>query len=192
MKKEDLLKLKIAFIILGVGLLLTIFCIVKAVAPLSKISETSKNIKDQSLILEDKKRLLESKKKEMEKPVVEKEEQLYKAFFENKEGLAAEASLGMELEEILQEMRRYKIKVRGIEYIYDPEDDNFVKGAKGAFQVCRVKMEMIGKYVEFRNFMRALYSHKHFLEIERIEVSPYMKDKRILLINLDIKIYAKN
>ena len=50
---------------------------------------------------------------------------------------------------------------------------------------------MIASYSNFANFLRDLYKHEHFLEISKIEIAPYQKNKRILLISLQIKLYAQ-
>ena len=36
-----------------------------------------------------------------------------------------------------------------------------------------------------------MYKHEHFLEISKVEILPYEKNKRILLINLQLKLYAQ-
>ena len=50
---------------------------------------------------------------------------------------------------------------------------------------------MIANYSDFANFVRELYKHEHFLDISKIEIVPYQKNKRILLISFQIKLYAQ-
>ena len=50
---------------------------------------------------------------------------------------------------------------------------------------------MIANYANFAGFLRELYKHEHFLDITNIEILPYQKNKRILLINLQFKLYAQ-
>ena len=50
---------------------------------------------------------------------------------------------------------------------------------------------MIANYADFAGFLRELYKHEHFLDITNIEIAPYQKNKRILLINLQFKLYAQ-
>jgi hypothetical protein len=50
---------------------------------------------------------------------------------------------------------------------------------------------LIGTYTEFENFLRELFKHEHFLEISSIEIKPYQKNKRILLISMQVKLYAQ-
>ena len=123
----------------------------------------------------------------------ENEKNVIKEFFKpvNGAGLDTEAIISDEFGEILQLMRENKIKARSFKYEYDPNDDNFVKYVGNKYHVCRVSADMVATYSQFENFMRDLFKHEHFLEISTVEVTPYQKNKRILLINLKIKLYAQ-
>ena len=52
-------------------------------------------------------------------------------------------------------------------------------------------MEMIANYTNFKNFMKELYKHDHYLDIAKVEIIPYKKNKNILLINFQLKLYAQ-
>ncbi len=39
--------------------------------------------------------------------------------------------------------------------------------------------------------MRDLYRHQYFININKVEIVPYRKDKKILLVNLVITLYAQ-
>ena len=52
-------------------------------------------------------------------------------------------------------------------------------------------MEMIASYTNFDNFIKELYKHKHFLDIESFEIVPYKKNRKILLINFKLKLYSQ-
>ena len=106
-------------------------------------------------------------------------------------GLATENIITGEFSEVLQLIRANKIKVRSIKYDYDPSDDNFIRNAPDKYNVARLNMEMISEYSNYDNFLKELYKHDHFIDIETIEIVPYRKNKKILLINLRVKLYAK-
>lgn len=106
-------------------------------------------------------------------------------------GLDTEAVIAGEFTEILQLIRANKIKVRSIKYDYDPSDDEFVKNAGSAYNVARLNMEMVANYSNYDNFLKELYKHEHFLDIQSAEIVPYKKNKRVLLINFKVKLYAK-
>ena len=145
---------------------------------------------------------LKEKQTQLEKAKAKAEEQKRKEQAANKNegkqfyrpvmsGLDTEAVIAGEFSEILELVRSNKIRVRAIKYDYDPQDDNFVKNAGSQYNVARLNMEMIGTYQEYDNFLKELYKHEHFLDIQSIEIVPYKKNKSILLINFKLKLYSK-
>ena len=106
-------------------------------------------------------------------------------------GLDTEAVIAGEFAEILQLIRANQIKVRSIKYDYNPSDDAFVQGASDKYSVARLNMEMIGNYSNYDNFLKEMYKHEHFLDIQSAEIVPYKKNKRVLLINFKVKLYAQ-
>ena len=151
-------------------------------------------VENNKIQLSDKRKQLIEKKKEAAAEVQKEKtvRQEAKAFYKPIEsGLDNEAVIAGEFAEILQLIRANQIKVRSIKYDYNPSDDNFVKGNAGRYNVARLNMEMIGNYTNYDHFLRELYKHEHFLDIESVEIVPYRKDKRILLINFKLKLYSK-
>ena len=177
--------------IIGLALALVIFVIVKTVPEVQKIMQLQTDYKTQSASLADSERKLQDLKDAEARKDAESQN-LSKMFFKPiNEGLDTEAAIADEFAEILQLIRDNKIKIRSVKYDYDPQDDNFVKNAANRYHVCRVSAEMIASYANFANFLRELYKHEHFLEISKIEIAPYEKNKRILLVSLQIKLYAQ-
>ena len=74
---------------------------------------------------------------------------------------------------------------------YNPKSDKFVQGAPEKFNVASLDLDMIGTYKNFENFLKDLYKHEHFLEITSIDIEPYEKDKKVLLIKFVMKLYAQ-
>lgn len=184
-------KFQIAIGILVIALIAVIAMIVKTVPEVQRIMQIQEEHKTQSASLADAERKLADLKADALRKEAEQED-VSKFFFKPiTEGLDSEAAISDEFGEILQLMRDNKIKVRSVNYDYDPKDDNFVKNVPEKYQVCRITAEMIANYSDFENFLRDLYKHEHYLEISKIEVSPYEKNKRILLINLQLKLYAQ-
>ena len=52
-------------------------------------------------------------------------------------------------------------------------------------------MEMIANYTNYNNFIKELYKHEHFLDIQSVEIVPYRRNKQILLINFKLKLYSQ-
>lgn len=184
-------KFQIAVGIFVLSLIVFIFLVMKVVPEAQRISQIQTDYKAQSSALADSERKLQDLK-DAAKRKEAGNENIQKIFFKPiSEGLDTEAAISDEFGEILQIVRENKIKMRSVKYDYDPQDDNFVKNAGNRYQVCRVTAEMIASYSNFANFLRELYKHEHFLEISKIEIAPYEKNKRILLISLQIKLYAQ-
>lgn len=184
-------KFQIALGIFALSLIVFIFLVSKVIPEVQKISQIQNDYKTQSSALADSERKLQDLKDAAKRKEAENEN-IQKIFFKPiSEGLDTEAAISDEFAEILQIVRENKIKMRSVKYDYDPQDDNFVKNAGNRYQVCRVTAEMIASYSNFANFLRELYKHEHFLEISKIEIAPYEKNKRILLISLQIKLYAQ-
>ena len=189
--KEYLRKFRTAILILGVSLACFIFLMMRLVPQIQSISTIQKTTRSQEESLADMERRLETLKKNAVEKSLE-QNNFAKAFFKPiSQSSDTESVIADEFAEILQLMREDRIKVRSIKYDYDPQDDNFVKFASGKYHVCRVTSDMIANYADFENFLRDIYKHEHFLEISKFEIVPYQKNKRILLINLQLKLYAQ-
>lgn len=108
-------------------------------------------------------------------------------------GFDSEAAIAGEFSEILQLVRANQIKIRSIKYEYDKDvaDDAFAQNAGDQYNVARLNIEMIANYTNYDNFLKEMYKHEHFLDIQQIEIVPYKKNKKILLINCKVKLYAK-
>lgn len=184
-------KFQVAVAILAITLFVFIGMIAKTVPSVNNILEIQNNYKSQSDALADAERKLSELKADAERREAADENVLNMFFKPVNSGLDTEAAISDEFGEILQVMRDNKIKARSVKYDYDPQDDNFVKNVGNKYHVCRVTAEMIASYANFAGFLRELYKHEHFLDISSIEIAPYQKNKRILLINLQFKLYAQ-
>jgi hypothetical protein len=189
--KVYLKKFRIAISIFAGSFLIVGFLIAKIVPEVQNIISIQDQQKTQTASLTEAERKLQGLKDSAEARKIETANVL-KAFFKPIGGGSdTESVISDEFGEILVLMRENKIKTRSIQYDYDPQDDNFVKNVGSKYHVCRITAEMIANYANFESFLRELYKHDHFLEISKIEIVPYQKNKRILLINLQIKLYAQ-
>ncbi len=189
--KEILSKLKYSVLILVLTVAGVIAAIVMKIYPTyMTIDALNKSYTSQTQVLAEKQTELQdlqaAVKKQEDMSGIEKE-----VFESSDTGLDAEGVIASEFSEILEIIRANTIKTRSINYEYDPKDDKFVQGAGDKFNVARLSMEMIATYKNFENFLKELYKHEHFLDISKIEVEPYEKDKSILLINFELTLYAK-
>lgn len=89
-------------------------------------------------------------------------------------------------------MAKYNgLKIYAIQYTYNPPDDEFVKGATGKYNVCQLDMEVIVDYQDLESFLKDIYKYPYLINIDMIELTPYPKNKKILLTNLQIKLYSQ-
>ena len=184
-------KFKIAVAIFLAAVALSVILVSKTVPTFKSIAEIQEKQREQKKELADVERRLADLKETIAKEKAE-DDQSIKAFFKPMSyGADNETAISEEFEEILQILRENKIKTRSLKYDPEPQDDNFVKFAGDKYFVSKVTAEMIATYSNFENFLRDLYKHEHFLDISKIEIVPYQKNKRILLINLQIKLYAQ-
>lgn len=196
MDNEKLKKFSVPIAILFLNIILLVLLVPKIVNNFNAMATSKSTIEAKKQELSEKQnRLEEYRKQEAEEAKMAAEanadngsKQFYKP---TATGMDTEAVIAGEFTEILELIRANKIKVRSIKYDYDPKDDNFVKGAGANYNVARLNMEMVGNYINYDNFLKELYKHEHFLDIQSVEIVPYRKNKRILLINFKLKLYSK-
>ena len=184
-------KFKSSILILAGALL--IFCIVisRVVPIVTGIFKIWDEHAEAAASLEDKERTLESLKEKTAKANAESKD-IPKEFFKPIEkGLDTETVIADEFAEILTLIRGNGIRTRSIKYEYDPKDDNFVKNVADKYNVAKLNVEMIGTYKDFEGFLKELYKHEHFLDISSVEIVPYQKDRKILIIKFQLKLYAQ-
>lgn len=194
MDKEKLKQFLVPIVLLVVTIVGFVMLMPKIIDNYNNFLNARQEIKTKTETIKEKQtKLDEYRKKEAEEAAKEKASAASgKPFYKPvMEGLDTEAVIAGEFAEILQLVRANQIKVRAIKYDYDPSDDNFVQGAGDKYNVARLNMEMIGNYANYDNFLKEMYKHKHFLDIQSVEIVPYRKNKKVLLINFKVKLYAK-
>ena len=194
MDNEKLKQFLIPIVLLFVALIGIVMLTPKVIDNVRNYMALKTEIETKTATLQEKQQKLDAyKKKEAEEQAKEQQSAASgKPFYKPvMEGLDTEAVIAGEFAEVLQLIRANKIKVRSIKYDYDPADDNFVQGAGADYNVARLNMEMIGNYSNYDNFLKEMYKHEHFLNLQSVEIVPYKKNKRVLLINFKVKLYAK-
>ena len=92
--------------------------------------------------------------------------------------------------DVIEMLHANSIKIKSIDYTYNPSTDSFVQFGKDVYFVCDVKMELVSNYVNLGKLIQDLYQYPYYIKINEIEVKPYEKDKKILLSTLSIRLYA--
>lgn len=194
-KNDVMTVLKMPILVLVLVVLMVGYLISTQLVPkITEFADTHSNYKTQMEAYADKERTLEELKARVPKVDAASSNLagVGKSVFKPLEsGTDPETIIAAEFNEILASITANTIKTRSVKYTYDPQDDNFVKGNSSKYTVCKLDMEMIATYTNFKNFMKELYKHEHYLDIAKVEIVPYQKNKTILLINLQLKLYAE-
>lgn len=182
---------KSVVIIIVASLLVFGFALSRVIPVVQNITKYDADYKSAETSLSDKKRTLENLQAKTKETKTEKVVALKNFYKPIEQGLDSESVIAGAFTHILEIMNDYSIKARSIQYEYQPQDDNFVKNAADQYNVATLNAEMIATYKNFESFLKELYKHEHFLNIASVEIVPYSKDKKILVIKLKVRLYAK-
>lgn len=105
-------------------------------------------------------------------------------------GADAEASFTVVFDDIIDMAKYNGVKIYSIEYVYNPPEDEFVKGAGTQYNVCQLNMQLISDYPDLEGFLKEIYKYPYLINIDKIELVPYAKNKKILVTKLQLKLYA--
>lgn len=92
--------------------------------------------------------------------------------------------------DLIEMVRANTVKIKSIDYNYNPEGDSFVNQKGSMYFVCDVNMEVISNYVNLGKLIQDIYQYPYYIRINDIDVVPYEKDKKILLTTLSVRLYA--
>jgi len=178
--------------ILFISFILVIFaCLVYYLTPqIGKITTVSQEVKAKNIELEDLARKLETlKATEIEKKAdLDQSKSIYKP---DMAGMDVESSFTVIFDDIIEMAKYNGIKVYSIGYAYNPAEDDVVKGAPTKYNVCVVNMQIIADYSDTENFMREIYKYPYIINLDKIESVPYSKNKKVLITNLQLKLYSQ-
>lgn len=103
----------------------------------------------------------------------------------------SESTFALLLDDIIEISRKNHIKTHSIRQVIDPEEDVFIKGDKAHYSACKLEMKIISDYTDFKEYISDLYKYPYLVNINDIEIYPYEKNKRILLVNFSLTLYAE-
>lgn len=101
------------------------------------------------------------------------------------------SSFGVMFEDIISAAKYNNMKLRSIEYNTQPSEDIIYQNIKDFYNVCVVKMELIGNYSQFKSYFEDIYNYPYLINIAKIDIKPYEKDPKILLGTVNIALYSK-
>ena len=163
----------------------------------SIISPRLNTIKSQESTIEQKEGELSKKKNELE-IVKKKIKQIKDSITTSQKKIYSpiESDLGNDTlfftlySDVIEMVHSNSVKIKSIDYVYNPESDKFVEFGKDIYFVCDVNMELVSNYVNLGKLIQDLYQYPYYIKINEIDIKPYDKDKKILLTSLSLRLYA--
>lgn len=169
----------------------SLFAAYKLISPqFSRLNDARINVDTQQQKLEEK-RAEKSRVEEKLKKLVDANQRTQKKIFSPIESDLGEDSLFFVLyNDIIEMIHSNSVKIKKMDYVYNPESDPFVQHGKGAYFVCDINFELVSNYVNLGKLIQNLYQYPYYVKINSIKVEPYKKDKSILLTNFSLRLYA--
>lgn len=168
-----------------------IYCSYNLINPkLDELSSVNSKIDQKTQVLEAKrkeKQVVENKIKKLRDSINGSQKKIYSP---------VEADLGNDTlfftlyDDLLEMIHANSVKIKSINYDYNPQSDEFVKFGKDAYFVCDVKMELVSNYTNLGKLIQDIYQYPYYVKISQLDVIPYEKDKKILLTSLSVRLYA--
>ena len=112
----------------------------------------------------------------------------YKPEFPTADAISA---FGGMFEDMIDYIRMNGLMLRSIEYNINPDQDLIFKNFSSTYNVCEVKLFLIGTYPQLQSFFRDINLYPYYLNISKVYIKPHDTKKQYLLINLSITLYSK-
>lgn len=155
------------------------------------IIRVEKDLQEKTVQIADLERQLQTLKQAAEIPEdTTKPDQVKKIYKPETASTEAESSFTVPFDDIIDMAKYNGIKIYSIEYVYNPTEDDFVKNASVQYNVCQVNMQIVSDYADLESFLKELYKYPSLINIDKLEITPYPKNKKILLSVLQLKLYA--
>ena len=107
------------------------------------------------------------------------------------EQFSPEASFGIMFENVLSNITNSGIRIRSIDYNYQPSDDKILFANVPRYNACELSFTAVGNYSQFQNFFKNIAKENYLSNIYEIYIEPYDKDKTILIVKFKIRLYTK-
>lgn len=104
---------------------------------------------------------------------------------------SGEASFAPLFEIVLTIAQNSGIRIRSIEYNYQPEEDRIYSAHITDYNVCELSIVAVGSYTQLQNFFRGLMKDNNLNYLAEVEMQPWDKDKSILIANVKVRLYTK-
>lgn len=93
--------------------------------------------------------------------------------------------------DVLNIVKKNSVKLESLDYVYNPAADSFVENGKDAYFVCDFNMKLVTNYVNLGKLIQEICQYPYYIKINNLKVEPYVKNKKVLLANLSLRLYSK-
>lgn len=155
-----------------------------------KLTTTNNQIEKKTVELESKQRekvVVENKIKKIKDSILGSQKKVYSPVDSD---LGNDTLFFTLYNDVIEMIHSNGVKIKSINYSYNPKDDEFVKFGKDVYFVCDINMELISNYVNLGKLIQDVYQYPYYIKINELNVRPYAKDKKILITNASIRLYA--
>ncbi len=139
---------------------------------------------DQKKVLRDN---VEKKKKKLKDSLINSQKRIYSPI---DSGLENDTLFFTLYNDVIEMLHANSVKIKSIDYTYNPTSDIFVQLGKDVYFVCDVNMQIVSNYVNLGKFVQDLYQYPYYIRINNIDTKPYQKDKKILISDISLRLYA--
>ena len=94
-------------------------------------------------------------------------------------------------EDIIRLLKANGLKLIGVENKSTGIEDSIVQNAGAMYNTCQINMQILGTYNHFQKFLTHLYDYPYLINISSMDVIPFDKDKKTLIINLSVILYSE-
>lgn len=113
-----------------------------------------------------------------------------KIYAPNESDLGTDSLFFVLYTDLIEMLRNNSVKIKSIDYKYNPEGDNFVQYGKDAYFVCDIDLKLSSNFVDLGKLIQDIYQYPYYIKIRGIKIVPYEKDRKILLSDLNIRLYS--
>lgn len=100
------------------------------------------------------------------------------------------SSFGVMFEDVIQSAKYNGLKLRSISYDTAPGKDIIQANMGLDYNVCAISMQLIGNYMQFRSYFQDIYNYPYLINLDKISVKPYEKNKKILIADITVVLYS--
>lgn len=180
----------------GVGVFVAVTCILgymsyKIITPkVEELDSANSNIEEKQTILKkklDEQAIVKNKIKKLQESNTSAQKKIYAPT----ESKMEDDTLFFTLyNDVIEMIHANSIKIKSINYTYNPKEDKFVEFGKDIYFVCDVNMELVSNYTNLGKLIQEIYQYPYYIKINELNVKPYEKDKKVLISDLSLRLYA--